>query len=88
MAHLDYKITTWKRLFIPDEKIDEVVKKLKDGSPYDLYDLNEIEGVYLENSDIDVQCEEHMLVEENNNASTQELYNSAGEIIYQNGTDY
>ena len=31
MAHLDFKITSWKRVFVPNDKIQETIQKLKDG---------------------------------------------------------
>ena len=34
----------------------------------------------------DEECEEPLTVEENGGASTQEIYNTDGEIIYRNGT--
>jgi hypothetical protein len=37
--------------------------------------------------DIDTDAEEPMTVEENEGASTQEIYNTNGEIIYRNGTE-
>ena len=84
---LDFKITTWKRIRIPDEKLEEVIQKLKEGgcdAPYDIVD--EIDDCYIDYCDIDLECEEPMTVEENGGASTQEIYNTDGEIIYKNGT--
>ena len=84
---LDFKITTWKRIRIPDEKLEEVIQKLKEGgcdAPYDIVD--EIDDCYIDSCDIDLEFEEPMTVEENEGASTQEIYNTNGEIIYKNGT--
>lgn len=87
MAHLDFKVTTWKRIHIPDNKVQEVIEELKNKTPGEgPYDLLEQEGFYEDNSIEDF--EEPMTTDENEGASTQELYNSEGQLIYQNGADY
>jgi hypothetical protein len=87
MAYLDFKITSWKRVRIPDEKVEEVIQKLKEGgcdAPYDL--LDEDDDCYIDSCGIDLECEEPMTVEENGGCSTQELYDNKDKIIYRNGT--
>ena len=91
MAYLDFKITSWKRIHIPDERIEEVIQKLKESgcdAPYDLLDEDEDkdDACYIDSCGIDLECEEPMTVEENSGCSTQELYDTDGEIIYRNGT--
>lgn len=88
MAHLDFKVTCWKRLVIPDDKIDEVIAKLKESDCDEVYNLQEIEGVYFVQDGPDAECEEAMIPDENFGSSTQELYNSDGDIIYQNGNSH
>lgn len=86
MAYLDFKITSWKRIQIPDEKVEEVIQKLKEGgcdAPYDL--LDEDGDCYIDSCDIDLECEEPMTVEENSGCSTQELFDTNDKIIYRNG---
>lgn len=85
MAHLDFKITSWKRLHIPDDQIDEVIQQLKEGGCDAPYDLLEIEGVYYDTQGVDEECEEPLLPEENGGASTQEMYTEGGSLIYYNG---
>ncbi len=87
MAHLDFKITMWKRIHIPDDKVQEVIEELKNGSCDAPYDLLEKEGFYFDQAGPDEECEEPMLVEENEGSSTQELWDSTGNIIYQNGAE-
>lgn len=87
MAHLDFKITSWKRVFVPDDKIQETIEKLKAGDCDAPYDLMLEEGFYESTGDIDQICEEPMLPNENGGASTQEIYNTNGEILYKNGTE-
>ena len=82
MAHLDFKITSWKRLFIPDDKVEEVIKRLKDSDCDEVYDLQEIEGIYLTSTN--EECEEPMIPSENGGGATHELFNSEGDVIYHN----
>ena len=65
MAHLDFKITSWKRLQIPDDKIEEVIEKLKAGDAETPYDLLEEDGIYFNPGGPDEESEETMTVEQN-----------------------
>ncbi len=56
MAHLDFKITSWKRLFIPDDKIEEVIKRLKESDCDEVYDLTDIDGVYFVDNYYSSEC--------------------------------
>lgn len=90
MTYLDFKITSWKRIQIPDERVEEVIQKLKEGSydtPYDLLDEDEDkdDACYIDSCGIDLECEEPMTVEQNKGYSTQELFNNEDKIIYNNG---
>jgi hypothetical protein len=84
MAHLDFKITSWKRFAIPDDKVEEVIKRLKESDCDEVYDIQDIEGVYFVNDGPDAECEEPMIPHENGGSATQELYNSEGDVIYHN----
>ena len=84
MAHLDFKVTCWKRLQIPDDKVEEVIKRLKESDCDEVYDLQQIEGVYLIENGPDEECEEPMIPHENGGGATQELYSSEGSVIYHN----
>jgi hypothetical protein len=80
MAHLDFKVTYWKRLVVPNDKVEEVIKRLKESDCDEVYDLLDIDGVYF----VQTECEEPMIPVENMGSATQELYNSEGDIIYHN----
>ena len=84
MAHLDFKVTCWKRLAVPDDKVEEVIKRLKESDCDEVYDLQDIDGVYFVQDGPDAECEEPMIPAENMGSATQELYNSEGDIIYHN----
>ena len=84
MAHLDYKITTWTRMRIPDDKVEEVIKRLKESDSDEVYNLIDIEGVYFVQDGPDQVCEEPMLPHENGGSATQELYSDEGILLYHN----
>ncbi len=86
MAHLNFKVTRWEKIHIPDELVNEVIEHLKTTEPDEVYDLLNLTGVYYDNICPDDAAEEPVLVSENDDYSTQELYDSNGDIIYQNGT--
>jgi len=84
MAYVDFKITIWERVFIDDESVDEIAKKIKDGiinSSDDLF--NEFESVTFD-SDVMYETAEQITLEENDNQSTIELHNREGETICTN----
>lgn len=85
MAYLDFKVTSWKRIHIPDEKVEEVIQKLKEGDCDTPYDLADETGIYFDTSLPFEECEEPLTIEENGGGSTQELFNNKGELIYKNG---
>jgi hypothetical protein len=87
MAHLDFKITSWRRVFVPDDKINETIKLLKEGGCDQPYDLMDIKGYYDATTYDDQCCEEPMLPNENDGCSTQELYSEDGNIVYRNGNE-
>lgn len=84
MAHLDFKVTSWNRYYIPNDKVDEVIKRLKESDCDEIYDLQDIDGVYSVQDGPDAECEEPMIPHENGGSATQELYNSDSNIIYHN----
>jgi hypothetical protein len=84
MAYVDFKITIWERVFIDDESVDEIAKKIKDGTINSSDDLiNEFESITFD-SDVMYETAEQITLEENDNQSTIELYNSEGETICTN----
>ena len=85
MAHLDFKVTQWRKVFIPDDKLKEVIAHLSEGDSYSPYDISEIEGCYEVEIKDDELCEEPMLPNENSDFATQEVYDSEGNVIYRNG---
>ena len=82
MAYLDYKVTDWKRLYIPNEKVQEVQEIiLNNKGHYAVVDILSIEGVREDNIE---PCIEPMLVSENDGAATIEIFNDVWDIISTN----
>jgi hypothetical protein len=83
MALIDFKVTTWERMSIDDDKLDDVIAKIKSGeitSSNDLFDIDPdcfFEGIVDETT-------EQMTIEENDNQSTIEIINAEGETIFTN----
>lgn len=82
MAHVDIKITTWERIFIKDEDLDQVHQLLQSGevtTPNEL--LEHIESEEVESiSEVD----EFMTPQENGNQSTMELFKDKETLLWDN----
>jgi hypothetical protein len=85
MAYLDFKVTNWKRIYVPDELVEEVQNRLINGDVDTPYDLLGEEGHYTLDMGDDELCEEPMSIEENDFCSTQEIFSDDGESIWSNG---
>jgi hypothetical protein len=84
MAYLDFKITSWRRVYIPDELVEEVQNRLTNGDVDTPYDLLGEEGHYTLDLEDDELCEEPMGIEENGGCHTQEIFTDTGEMIWTN----
>lgn len=93
--HIDFKVTTWERVEIPEGKEKEVLSKIKDGSissGNDLFDLFNDDG-NLTCDKLD-DTDEPMTPEENGGSSTMEVWeqvtlegNKPMECTWNNGAD-
>lgn len=79
--HVDFKITTWERINVPEEKEEEVLKLMQSGEIETGADLAD----YLGGCDIEhlLEVDEYMTPEENGGFSTIELYQN-NEMTWQN----
>lgn len=84
MAYVDFKITSWERVSIDDERLDEVLEKIKNGEiqtsndlVYTLNDDCSFEGVLYE-------TEEQLSLQDNDGYSTIEIIQD-GRTLYGNG---
>ena len=89
---VDFKITTWERVEIPEEYKDEVLAKLEDGTITSASDL--FNFVPSDGKQMDLDCnqiegtDEQMSVSENGGCSTIEVLDDSefvGEYVFQNG---
>ena len=86
MAYLDFKVTRWRRIYVPDDKVDETIKKLREAAsdgPYDLVDEG-TDYFFKQDLGVDEIAEEAMTIEENSNNATQEIYSEDGVLLYSN----
>ena len=84
MAQIDFKVTVWERVTIDDDKLDDVIARIKDGtitSSNDLFDCLDDDCTYEGTIDDTI---EQMLPIENDNQSTIEVLNGEGETIFTN----
>jgi hypothetical protein len=85
MAQVDFKVTVWERVTIDDDKLDDVIARIKDGtitSSNDLFSCLDDDCTYEGTID---DTMEQMLPIENDNQSTIEVLNGEGETIFTNG---
>jgi hypothetical protein len=85
MAQVDFKVTVWERVTIDDDKLDDVIARIKDGtitSSNDLFSCLDDDCTYEGTID---DTMEQMLPIENDNQSTIEVLNGEGETIFKNG---
>lgn len=84
MATVHFKVTVWEAVSISDDKLNEVIEEIKNGTiqnSNDLFDCFE-DDTYYEGIIDDTM--ETMTLEENNNQSTIEVLDNNGETICTN----
>lgn len=82
--YLDFKITTWERVFVPDELKEEVLRLLKDGKIKTANDACNIEKIYFEGT-ID-GTEVQLVPKENDGFRTIDFIDDDGEkSLFKNG---
>lgn len=83
--HIDFKITTWERIYIKDESLkDKIVAALKSGeitSADDVFDFNKDADREIFH-EIDSQ---QMTIYDNDGFSTIIAYDDEDTLLYQNG---
>ena len=84
MINVDFKITTWERVSVPAEKMDEVIEGIKNGTISDSSDLlNVIEGCLFEGV-VDDSSSEQMSPDENGGMNTIDVLNEDGKLVFIN----
>jgi len=85
MAYVDFKVTIWERVHFDDADIEKVSEKIKNGIVTSSEDMfTEFEDRVAHDSEFLLETAEQMPIEENDNQSTVELFNSEGETILTN----
>jgi hypothetical protein len=89
--HVDFKITAWERVEIPEDRKEVVLAALEDGRISTANDLIEfLEAMYEEGYEYKgmvLETEEQMLPEENDGQPTIEFFSEKGQLKadWQNG---
>ena len=84
MAQVDFKVTVWERVTIDDDKLADVIARIKDGtitSSNDLFNCLDDDCTY--EGTIDAPMEQ-MTPQENDYQSTIEVLNDEGETVFTN----
>lgn len=87
MAQIDFKVTAWERVTIDDDKLEEVIAKIKSGEISTANDLVEAyEDSYYEG--VMAETTEQMTPEENDYQSTIEVLNDDSETVFTNADKF
>lgn len=82
MGYIDFKITTWERMWFDENDLDKIKEIITNNKfhPLDLWDDH-----IIYNTETLSDTDEYMTVEDNNGLNTIEMYNDNGILVYQNG---
>jgi len=85
--HVDFKVTAWERVQIPEEMQEDVLKGLKDGTIATANDLVEFVGEKGNYDGVIAESEEQMVISENDGQPTIEFHKERGQVKpeWQNG---
>ena len=81
---IDFKITTWERITIPQELEQEVIKAIQNEEISSADDLIEMFGDECFNEGILSDVSQQMSIEENDHNATIEIINDKGNTIFDN----
>jgi len=81
---IDFKITTWERITIPQELEQEVIKAIQNEEITSADDLIEMFGDECFNEGILSDVSQQMSIEENDHNATIEIINDKGNTIFDN----
>ncbi len=81
---IDFKITTWERITIPQELEDQVIKAIQNEEITNADDLFELFGDECFNEGILSDVSQQMSIEENDYNATIEVINDKGNTIFDN----
>lgn len=84
MAQVDFKVTVWERVTIDDDKLEDVIARIKSGeitTSDELFNCLDDDCTYEGTID---DTMEQITPEENDNQSTIEVLNSEGDTVFTN----
>ena len=81
---IDFKITTWERITVPQELEQEVIKAIASEEITCADDLFEMFGDECFNEGILSDVSQQMSIEENDDNATIEIINDKGDTIFDN----
>ena len=84
MAQVDFKVTVWERVTIDDDKLDDVIARIKDGTITTSNELFDCLGDNCTYEGIIDDTMEEMTLQQNNYQSTVEVLNGEGETVFTN----
>ena len=82
--HIDFKITTWERIELPESEKEQILDKVKKGEFTSALDIsNDIFGEHDVECNHMIEVDEQMTVEENGGQSTIEAF-EGNDLIWNN----
>ena len=81
---IDFKITTWERISVPQELEGQVIKAIQNEEITNADDLFELFGDECFNEGILSDVSQQMSIEENDDNATIEIINDKGDTIFDN----
>ena len=81
---IDFKITTWERISVPQELEEQVIKAIQNEEITNADDLFELFGDECFNEGILSDVSQQMSIEENDDNATIEIINDKGDTIFDN----
>ena len=81
---IDFKITTWERISVPQELEKQVIKAIQNEEITSADDLIEMFGDDCFNEGIISDVSQQMSIEENDDNATIEIINDKGDTIFDN----
>jgi phosphomannomutase len=89
--YVDFKVTVWERVWIPEDMEPEVKELVENGeiqTAQDIFDLHETyDDIASPTASYIDETEEYIDVDTNNGHSTIEIIDETGSTVFRNGTE-
>ena len=87
MAHIDFKVTSWERIRIPEDKVADAIEKIKDGTISNAGEAMVGLGIDTGPEPVDDTCEQMSLSENEGNATIEVYEGNRVDAVYDNTPD-